>query len=144
MIVSVHLADLGPRAAAAILRRSPDPATVPGLTYARTVTAAPLSKRLLPVLQPGHVGLIAAWDDDAACDDFCHSHPLAKRLASGWQARLTPLRVFGFWPGMPDLPKQALPIGAQLVAPAEGEPLLLSLAAQLEQAQRWDELSPAV
>jgi amidase len=35
-----------------------------------------------------------------------------------------------------------LPIGAQLVAPAESEALLLSLAAQLEQGQRWHEQHP--
>ncbi len=35
-----------------------------------------------------------------------------------------------------------LPIGAQLVAPAEGEALLLSLAAQLEESRRWHEQQP--
>jgi len=35
-----------------------------------------------------------------------------------------------------------LPIGAQLVAPAEGEALLLSLAAQLEQARGWHRQRP--
>jgi amidase len=35
-----------------------------------------------------------------------------------------------------------LPIGAQLVAPAEAEALLLSLAAQLEQASGWAEQQP--
>jgi amidase len=35
-----------------------------------------------------------------------------------------------------------LPIGAQLVAPAESEALLLSLAAQLEQSRRWHEQQP--
>jgi amidase len=35
-----------------------------------------------------------------------------------------------------------LPIGAQLVAPAAGEALLLSLAAQLETGQRWHEQHP--
>ncbi len=35
-----------------------------------------------------------------------------------------------------------LPIGAQLVAPAAGEALLLSLAAELEQAQGWQRRRP--
>jgi amidase len=35
-----------------------------------------------------------------------------------------------------------LPVGAQLVAPAEGEARLLSLAAQLETARRWHEQHP--
>jgi amidase len=35
-----------------------------------------------------------------------------------------------------------LPIGAQLVAPAEGEALLLALATQLEEGRRWHERRP--
>jgi amidase len=36
------------------------------------------------------------------------------------------------------------PVGAQLVVPRDGEPLLLSLAAQLEGALRWTERRPAM
>ena len=70
MIVSVHLADVGLRAVPSILRKPPDPDAVPGLTYAETVTTAPLGKRLLPTPQFGRVGLIAAWEEDGALDDF--------------------------------------------------------------------------
>ena len=35
-----------------------------------------------------------------------------------------------------------LPVGAQLLGPANSEPLLLSLAAQLEADQRWHERWP--
>lgn len=35
-----------------------------------------------------------------------------------------------------------LPVGAQLLGPANSEPLLLSLAAQLEADQRWHEQWP--
>jgi amidase len=37
---------------------------------------------------------------------------------------------------------EGLPVGAQLVAPADGEPLLLSVAAQLERELRWAERRP--
>jgi amidase len=37
---------------------------------------------------------------------------------------------------------EGLPVGAQLVAPADGEPLLLSVAAQLESELRWAERRP--
>ncbi len=50
----------------------------------------------------------------------------------GWPAISVPA---GFTAGQ-------LPIGAQLVAPAEGEALLLSLAAQLELARGWHEQRP--
>jgi amidase len=45
----------------------------------------------------------------------------------GWPALSVPAGLTG----------AGLPIGAQLVAPAEGEVLLLSLAAELEQSQGW-------
>lgn len=37
-----------------------------------------------------------------------------------------------------------LPVGAQLMGPANAEPLLISLAAQLEDAERWHEKWPAI
>jgi hypothetical protein len=110
MIVSVHLVDTGPRAAAAMLLRPPQPARVPGLTYVETTTTAPLGEPLLPPKRIGQVGMIAAWEDDDALERFSHSHPFARRFAGGWQARLQPLRVFGHWAGMPGLPAQALPV----------------------------------
>ena len=110
MIVSVHIAELGPRAAAEVLLRQPRPAAVAGLTYAETTTTAPLGEPLLPPKQLGRVGMIAAWESDAALDEFRRRHPVGRHLAGGWEARLTPLRVAGAWAGMPGLPGQALPV----------------------------------
>jgi hypothetical protein len=116
MIVSVHIAEVGPRAAAGVLLRPPQPAAVPGLTYAETLTTAPLGEPLLPPRQLRRVGMIAAWDGDDALDRFSASHPVARRLAGGWQVRLQPLRVSGSWSGMPGLPSQTLPVD-------DGEPV---------------------
>jgi hypothetical protein len=110
MIVSVHLADLGWRATPLVLLGRPGPSAVPGLRYAETVVTAPLGERVLPAPQPGRVGLIAAWDDDRALEEFSHKHSLAKRFAGGWSVRMEPLRVSGFWSGMPDLPSQERPV----------------------------------
>jgi amidase len=55
-----------------------------------------------------------------------------------------PWNVVG-WPAISvpaGLTAAGLPIGAQLVSPAAGEALLLSLAAQLEQAQGWHRRRP--
>jgi amidase len=49
------------------------------------------------------------------------------------------------WPGVnvpAGLTEDGLPVGAQLLGPANAEPLLLSLAAQLEQVERWHERRP--
>jgi hypothetical protein len=112
VIVSIHIAAVRPRAAAAVLLRPPRPGRVPGLTYAETTTTAPLGAPLLPPRQLGQVGMIAAWESDAALEAFGRSaHPVARHLAGGWQVRLEPLRVFGAWAGMPGLPARALPVG---------------------------------
>ncbi len=116
MIVSVHIADVGPREAAEVLLRPPRPFRVPGLTYAATTTTAALGEPLLPPRRLGRVGMIAAWDSDAALDEFSRRHPVARRLAGGWQVRLRPLRVFGSWAGMPGLPARPLPVD-------DGEPV---------------------
>lgn len=110
MIVSLHLADLSPGAAAAVLLRPPRAGAVAGLTYAETTTTAPLGEPLLPPRRLGPVALLAAWDDDAALDRFSAEHPLARRLTSGWEVRLQPLRVFGSWRRLPGLPAKPLPV----------------------------------
>jgi hypothetical protein len=113
MIVSVHIADMGPRAAAEVLLRPPRAGRVPGLTYAETTTTAALGEPLLPPRKIGRLGLLAAWEDEAALDGFNRVHPLARHFAGGWQVRLQPLRVFGSWAGMPGLPSQPLPVEAE-------------------------------
>jgi hypothetical protein len=110
VILSVHIADVGPRAAAAVLARPPKRDRVRGLRYAETLTTAPLGEPLLPPRGLGRVGLLAAWEDDSALDDFCACHPLARRLAGGYQVRLQPLRVSGRWAGLAGLPAKPLPV----------------------------------
>jgi len=110
VILSVHLADVGARAALGALRAQPAPTELPGLRYAAVTTGAPLGGPLLPVPQLGRVGLIAGWDDDRALDGFLAEHPLARRLADGWHARLEPLRTFGAWPELPGLPEHEQPV----------------------------------
>lgn len=38
---------------------------------------------------------------------------LAKRFAGGWHVRLEPVRLYGFWPGMPALPKREQPVDGE-------------------------------
>lgn len=116
MIVSVHLADVGPLAVPGVIRRKPDPAKIAGLSYAETTVTAPLRTGRLPSLHAGRAALVAAWDDDRALDDFLAGHPLAERLSAGWMARLQPLHVYGAWAGLSGLPDKEIPV-------AEDEPV---------------------
>jgi hypothetical protein len=109
MIVTVHLADVGPLRAQRLLFQRLDPAAIPGMTYAEPTMTGPLGKRP-PRPQLGRVGLIAAWDDDAAIDRFLADHPFGRQVAGGWHVRLEPRRCFGSWAGMPGLPKKELPM----------------------------------
>ncbi len=55
-----------------------------------------------------------------------------------------PWNVLG-WPGVnvpAGLTAEGLPVGAQLLGPAKSEPRLISLAAQLEAVERWQERRP--
>jgi hypothetical protein len=110
VIASMHIAEVSPRMAVPLLARPPRPDRVPGLTYAESLTTAPLGEPLLPPRGLRQVGLLAAWEDEAALDAFLAEDPAAARLAGGWHVRLEPLRVSGSWAGMPGLPAQALPV----------------------------------
>ncbi len=102
MIASVHLADAGARSALSILRRPPDPRTVPGLRHVDAALAAPLRGSVRPAPDIRRVALVAFWDDDAALDAYLADHAVAATMADGWHLRLEPLRAFGTWPGLPD------------------------------------------
>jgi hypothetical protein len=109
MIVSVHLADVGLFQVQKLLFRGVDPGKIPGMTSAEPVFTAPLGERV-PRPHPSRIGLIAAWEDDAALDRFLTQHPLAERLAGGWHTRLEPRRCFGSWSAIPGLPEKELPV----------------------------------
>jgi hypothetical protein len=115
LIVSIDIAEVGLRRGLATLARPPRPERIEGLRYAETVFTAPLGTSR-PEPSFGTVALIAAWEDDAARDRFDSSHPLAQGLATGWQARMEPVRVFGSWPGLSGLPERPLPVD-------DGEPV---------------------
>jgi hypothetical protein len=111
MFVSVHIVDAGLSTMPRALRRNPRSGATPGLLYAETTVTAPQGGGNRLPLFPGRFGLIAAWEDDDAFDDFLRGdHPLASLLVAGWHARLQPLRVSGAWPAIPGLPERRLPV----------------------------------
>jgi len=106
LILSVHIADVGMRAAA-LLAAPPRARAVPGLLWAKTMLGADLTPRLAPAPRPGRVGLVAAWEDDGALERFLAADRLARALAGGWHVRLQPLRAWGAWRALPGLPGPA-------------------------------------
>lgn len=115
MIASIHVSDVGFRSVVRELRRTPDPASTPGLRYAVKVISAPLGGGLFAPPDPGRVGMIAFWDDDAALSRYLGDDP-----ATGWHVRLDPVQIHGYhatrgsegadtWPGWPGLPSETRP-----------------------------------
>ncbi len=80
----------------------------------------------------GSIDGLSSWETDQTMTAYC---PYT------W-----PWNVLG-WPGV-NVPagfiEDGLPVGAQLLGPANSEPLLISLAAALEQMERWHERWPPV
>ena len=78
-----------------------------------------------PPLPCGSIDGLSSWQTDKVIIGACP-------YAWAWN-------VLG-WPGIsvPAGTIDGLPVGAQLLGPANSEPLLISLAAQLEAERRWD------
>ena len=104
MVVSVHLADVGPLGVRTMLATKLEPRQTEGLRYRQKTLAVPLASGPRRAPRPGRVGLIAAWEDDAALERFLAGHPIAELLGRGWHVRLAPLRLSGAWPHLPGLP----------------------------------------
>jgi len=127
VIASIHLADVG------FFRsiRTRPPRRVEGLIHANVAQVVPLASSPL-LIRRGRVGLVAFWDDDDALDGFLADHPLARRMAGGWHARLEPLRAHGDWPGLPD------DINRSRATTHEGLAVVLTLGRlRLSQARRF-------
>jgi amidase len=92
------------------------------------VVLAPTTAR--PPLQAGAAGGLGNWQTDKLMAGACpYAWPWN---VIGWPAVNVPA---GFADG-------GLPVGAQLKGPAESEAMLISLAAQLEAAERWQDRRP--
>jgi hypothetical protein len=139
MIASFHLADVGRLTGLRLLGRATLPELAPGLRYSALTAASPLSATRLPRPDPGRVGLIAAWDDDAALDRFLADHPLAQALRGGWHARLQPTHIFGAFP-----PLEGLAGGAPPAMDGEEPAAALTIGRlRLSQAPRFLKASAA-
>jgi hypothetical protein len=99
----VQVADVGATRVGRALLAKPKPGNVRGLRSADVALFAPLALAGPPPVS--RAGLIAFWDDESAFDDYLAGDTLGRRLAGGIEIRMTPLRAYGSWPGLPtDVP----------------------------------------
>jgi amidase len=141
--VSSHVRDRS-----ALDRRTRETALLGG---ALARSGLPIARRLEPRFQRRIGSAFAAAD--VLLVPTTASPPLPIGAAEGLGSRATqrliagacpfawPWNVLG-WPGVSvpaGLTGDGLPVGVQLLGPAGSEPTLLSLAAQLERAERWHE-----
>ena len=99
MLVSLNIADIGPRRTIGLLARPPKATAISGLRHLDIGIAAPLSGSLLKKPQPSRVSMIGFWDDEASLDAFLANDQRVHNLG-GFAARLVPLRAHGSWPGL--------------------------------------------
>jgi len=92
VIASIHASDVGTRSALAELRKTPHPASTPGLRYAVKLLTAPLGGRPLAPPSLGRVGLIAFWDDHDAISRYLDS----TGNEPGWHVRLEPIQIHDY------------------------------------------------
>ena len=92
-----HLAKPGLARVAMTLLRPPSAATVAGLRHAECMVPMRLGAS---IVSPGRwqlrrLAMFAAWEDEAAIDDFLGGTSLGRALAAGWHVRLRFLRRWG-------------------------------------------------
>jgi len=96
-VYSFHLARAGLVRTMTTLIRPPTSATVPGLRHAECMMPMELGSSLLSSArwQLRRLAMFAAWDSEAALDDFFAQTSLGRALAAGWHVRLGFLRRWG-------------------------------------------------
>ncbi|HEY2631654.1 MAG TPA: amidase [Solirubrobacteraceae bacterium] len=140
------------------VQRVPDPSLLDARTRSTAQLGGVLSKTVLPLARrlerrfQGRVGSLFR-QHDVLISPTSAAAPLPVGKSDGMSSFSTqqliagacpyawPWNVLG-WPGVnvpAGLTDDGLPIGVQLLGPANSEGLLLSLAAQLERVERWHE-----
>lgn len=106
---SFHLAVPGFVQTMGALVRPPVAATVPGLRHAECMMPMRLGSSLLSPRrwQLGRLAMFAAWDGEAAIDQFMQRTRLGAALSEGWHVRLQFMRRWGHVVAFDGLPAVA-------------------------------------
>lgn len=104
---SFHLAELPARRTTRVLVRPPR--DVPGLRHAEGLALMRLGAPTVSPerLQLRRLAVVAAWEDEAALEQFLAEDPRGRDLAGGWHVRLQYLRRFGEVAALAPLPERA-------------------------------------
>lgn len=97
VVHSFHLAKPGPMTMVAALVRPPTSAAVAGLHHAECMMPMRLGAAMLSPArwQLRELAMFAAWESEAAIDEFLQRTRLGRALATGWHVRLQFLRRWG-------------------------------------------------
>ena len=111
-VFTFHFARTGIGTTISALCRPPTGQQVPGLIHAECMARMTLGA---PILSPARMQLrrltmFAAWESQAAIDEFLAAAPLGRALAAGWHVRMAFLRRWGCVREFGDLPES---VGAQ-------------------------------
>lgn len=106
-LFTFHLAKIKLGTTVRALLRPPTGEHVPGLKHAECMAMMTLGA---PILSPArmqlrHLTMFAAWESDAAIDDFLSGTKLGRELASGWHVRMAFQRRWGYISEFAGLPE---------------------------------------
>lgn len=105
-VFSFHLAECGIATSLRAMALPPSSRTAPGLVHAECLVPMTLG---LPVAlpsryRPHQLAVFAAWQSEAAIEEFLHSCRLGRALAAGWHVRMEFVRRWGYVRALDGLP----------------------------------------
>ena len=109
-LFSFHLASPGLGKTLATLLQPPRPGTPRGLSHIEIVVPMTLGRGVTRPSRyhPRQVAAFAAWEDEAALDEFLSNDKCGSALAEGWHVRMELVRKWGRLQGLDALPQTAI------------------------------------
>ena len=107
---SFHLASPGLGKTLAFLLQAPRPGTIQGLSHIEIVVPMTLGCRVTQPSRyhPQQVAAFAAWEDEAALEEFLSRNNCGMALAHGWHVRMELIRKWGQMKEFDSLPQTAM------------------------------------
>jgi hypothetical protein len=109
-LFSFHLASPGLGKTLSFLLQPPRPRTTQGLSHIEIVVPMTLGRGVTQPSRyhPQQVAAFAAWDDEAALEEFLYHNHCGMALAHGWHVRMELVRKWGYLRELERLPPTAI------------------------------------